>query len=247
MDFNTTIDIIIKDLREAREIIDDLKNYPGVPELQIELIKSKCKSAEEIIALLKTIKPDYLSPQDLKEEVDKVKESSKTVSKETLIEINDEDEIGPDSFSGDNLKSDEISDQKVNKEPDANAEATIHERTKGKLTDVNTVADKFNVTSNTFYEQLGNLQSEVEISDAIKSKPITNLTDAIDLNDKFIFIQEIFNGNQDSYYEAIEKLNKVESLSDAKAIIMSYTGEGEENEAVEQLLNLVKRKLPADE
>ena len=115
------------------------------------------------------------------------------------------------------------------------------------MTDVNTVADKFNVTSNTFYEQLGNLQSEVEISDAIKSKPITNLTDAIDLNDKFIFIQEIFNGNQDSYYEAIEKLNKVESLSDAKAIIMSYTGEGEENEAVEQLLNLVKRKLPADE
>jgi len=36
-------------------------------------------------------------------------------------------------------------------------------------------------------------------------------------------------------------------LSDAKAIIMSYTGEGEENEAVRQLLDLVKRKLPADE
>ena len=56
MDFNKTIDIIIKDLREAREIIDDLKNYPGVPQLQIELIKSKCKSAEEIIALLKNMK-----------------------------------------------------------------------------------------------------------------------------------------------------------------------------------------------
>ena len=58
MDFNTTIDIIIKDLREAREIIDDLKNYPGVPQLQVELAKSKCKSAEEIIALLKTYKTD---------------------------------------------------------------------------------------------------------------------------------------------------------------------------------------------
>jgi hypothetical protein len=56
MDFNTTIDIIIKDLREAREIIDDFKNYPGVPELQVELAKSKCKSAEEIIALLKSMK-----------------------------------------------------------------------------------------------------------------------------------------------------------------------------------------------
>ena len=55
MDFNATIDIIIKDLNEAREIIDDLKKYPGVPELQVELAKSKCKSASEVIALLKNI------------------------------------------------------------------------------------------------------------------------------------------------------------------------------------------------
>ncbi len=53
MDLNAAIDIIIKDLNEAREIIDDLKGYPGVPELQVELAKSKCKSASEVIALLK--------------------------------------------------------------------------------------------------------------------------------------------------------------------------------------------------
>jgi hypothetical protein len=45
MDFNTTIDLIIKDLNEASEIIDDLKKYPGVPALQVELAKSKCRSA----------------------------------------------------------------------------------------------------------------------------------------------------------------------------------------------------------
>ena len=31
MDFNATIDLIIKDLREASDIIDDLKKYPGFP------------------------------------------------------------------------------------------------------------------------------------------------------------------------------------------------------------------------
>ena len=55
MDFNSTIDIIIKDLDEARAIIDDLKKYEGVPALQVELAKSKCKSAGDIIALLKTM------------------------------------------------------------------------------------------------------------------------------------------------------------------------------------------------
>ncbi len=49
MDFNATIDLIIKDLDEAREIIDDLKRYPGVPAFQVEFAKSKCKSASEVI------------------------------------------------------------------------------------------------------------------------------------------------------------------------------------------------------
>ena len=56
MDFNATIDLIIKDLNEASEIIDDLKKYPGVPALQVELAKSKCRSAGEVIALLKIMK-----------------------------------------------------------------------------------------------------------------------------------------------------------------------------------------------
>jgi hypothetical protein len=54
MDFNSTVDLIINDLEEARKIIDDFRNYPGVPLLQIELAKSKCKSAAELIALLKS-------------------------------------------------------------------------------------------------------------------------------------------------------------------------------------------------
>ena len=53
MDLNATIDIIIKDLNEVREIIDDLKKYQGVPALQVELAKLKCKSVAEVIALLK--------------------------------------------------------------------------------------------------------------------------------------------------------------------------------------------------
>ena len=55
MDFNATIDLIIKDLNDASEIIDDLKKYPGVPALQVELAKSKCRSAGDVIALLKSI------------------------------------------------------------------------------------------------------------------------------------------------------------------------------------------------
>ena len=53
MDFNATIDLIIRDLNEAREIIDDLKNYPGVPALELSSQNQNVKSAGEAIALLK--------------------------------------------------------------------------------------------------------------------------------------------------------------------------------------------------
>jgi hypothetical protein len=202
MDFNTTIDIIIKDLREAREIIDDLKQYPGVPQIQIELAKSKCKSAEEVIATLKTLKQEH-----------KV----------------------------------EIIKQPVNKEPAEVPESIPQKKSNEKQAETNIIADRFSAMANTFNEQLGNIKSEGDISHAMKTKHLSNLTEAIGINDKFLFVREIFNGNQSSYNEAIAKLNKVENISDAKAIIMSYTGEGDGNEAVKELLDLVKRKLPADE
>ena len=77
--------------------------------------------------------------------------------------------------------------------------------------------------------------------------PITNLSEAIGVNDKFLFIREIFDGNKDAYTQAISRLDHAESLTDARAVIMSYTGDNNENEAVKQLLDLVKRKLPSNE
>jgi copper chaperone CopZ len=218
MDFNTTLDIIIKDLREAREIIDDLKNYPGVPTIQVELAKSKCKSAEEIIALLKTMKQEYQGSygkivEGVEEVVAVVEELKQPVVEIFAIE----DEIA------------------------------VPKKSKKKPEEKNIVADKFSGMPETFNEQLGNKTGDGDISNIIKSRPVSNLTDAIGINDKFLFVREIFNGDQLSYNEAITKLNNTDNLADAKAVIMSYTVEGDENNAVKQLLDLVKRKLPADE
>ena len=96
-------------------------------------------------------------------------------------------------------------------------------------------------------EQSASIKAEKDLSDQLKAKPITSLSEAIGISDKFLFIGEIFDGNKDAYTQAISRLDKAESLQDARAIIMSYTGENAENEAVNQLLDLVKLKLPSNE
>jgi hypothetical protein len=224
MDFNATIDLIIKDLREAGEIIDDLKKYPGVPALQVELARSKCKSAAEIIALLKTIQKTH--SQDETE----VYAHPESTLKETPL---------PDKQQS--IKQESVSQPKVNKKVRSS-------QTSGKKSESAIIADTFSHLSSKLNDQLGSLrEAEDDISDFLKSQPLTNLSEAIGINDKFLFIREIFKGNQESYNQAISKLDEVESLADARAVIISYTGENKENEAAKLLLDLVKRKFPSDE
>jgi hypothetical protein len=204
MDFNATIDLIIKDLEEAGKIIDDLKKYPGVPALQVELAKSKCKSAGEVIALLKTMSDNmFLVKEESKKEVIPIE-----ITTLPIVEME--------------------GSKKIRK----------------KVAESNIIADNFSHLSNRFNEQLGVQKGEEDVSAILKTKPLSNLSEAIGVNDRFLFIREIFNGNKDAYTQAISRLDNAESLSDARAVIMSYTGDNNENEAVKQLLDLVKRKLP---
>jgi hypothetical protein len=237
MDLNSSLDIIIKDLKEAREIIDDLRNYKGVPLLQVELAKSKCRNAEELIALLKTI-----MPQAEKEEPEKAPAPEPrhvAPRKETLIEISDEEPEKPAAVKEipEPVKKEEmvtVVTGVVKQVPEQ-----VHEKRHEKAI----FADSFPDRHDSLNEQLGSSRREEDFAASIKSRPVNNLDEAIGVNDKFLFIREIFRGDQSSYSAALDKLNMAENISDARAIVMSYTGEGDESEAVKLLLDIVKRKF----
>ncbi|HEX2919761.1 MAG TPA: hypothetical protein VHO50_01210 [Bacteroidales bacterium] len=77
MDFNATIDLIIRELDEACDILEDLKQYPETPALQVELARSKCKNAAGVIALLKSIQP-IKADEKQKEQKDPQQQEQKT-------------------------------------------------------------------------------------------------------------------------------------------------------------------------
>jgi copper chaperone CopZ len=232
MDLNSTIDIIIKDLNEVREIIDDLKSYPGVPELQIELAKSKCKSASEVIALFKNLQAKIASPA-----MEKPPVMEETIS--DVIHEKPAKAIVPPEKEVKEVVTKVISEQiTVSKEDTVRTE---------KKTSESIIADQFSNRSESFNEKLGGHKHEDDVLEILKTKPLLSLDEAIGINDKFLFIREIFDGNTDAYNQAIQKLESVGSLSDAMAVIMSYSGENTGDEAVRQLIDLIKRKFLAHE
>lgn len=266
MDFNATLDIIINDLKEAREIIDDLKNYPGIPQLQVELAKSKCRSAEEIISLLKSDpafregqasgKRDstHEEPQG-KGKTDNAGEQDNEEPAEligmTIIESEPEAEVSVEDIpETDVIGEASAPEQKelfeITEEDTAVSPAAPGAKVKEKKEDKPIIADRFSKVSNIVDEQIGTHRRDDDISSVLKTKPVSNLKDAIGLNDKFLYIRELFDGNQARYEEAITRLNNSATLDDARSVIFSYVGEEEENEVVVQLLDLVKRKLMTD-
>jgi hypothetical protein len=235
MDFNSTIDLIIKDLNEASEIIDDLKKYPGVPALQVELAKSKCRSAGDVIALLKSIG-------------DTIPSDNNSIPEKRILQTQGEKAVQAQPGRVDNLRE----EKKKVSDPAANLILPIEKKAESKgpqkkPAETSILADKFSHTSDLYDKQSESMKAAKDLSDHLKAKQIVSLSDAIGLSDKFLFIGEIFDGNKDTYTQAISRLDKAESLQDATAIIMSYTGETTENEAVMQLLELVKLKLPSNE
>jgi hypothetical protein len=231
MEFNATIDLIIKDLNDACQIIDDLRNYPGVPEIQVELAKAKCKSAGDVIALLKSIKQEPVVHK-----IEKVLNPSiKEVTMTEPIQTPPAEEKKPAAKPPRSKQPPEERDNKTEKR-------IIPSETEKTLQASSIIADKFTGKSSSINEQHGTFKGDDDITEIIKLKPIKSLKAAIGVNDRFLFIREIFNGDKEAYDHAIAKLEESSSTDDARAIIMSYTGSSEENEAVKELMDLVKRK-----
>ncbi len=90
-------------------------------------------------------------------------------------------------------------------------------------------------------------QKPVEIvADKIGKKKISGLNQVIGINEKFFFINELFEGNMKEYKKAIDELDQCESL--AKAVeflktLLENNGWDKSNEAYGMLLGFVERKF----
>ncbi|MDX9811232.1 MAG: hypothetical protein RBU28_02515 [Bacteroidales bacterium] len=260
MDLSTSISIIIQDLNRACEIIDDLKSYPGVPLLQIELAKSKCRSAAEVISLLPSLGIEATAtgstaPSENKDSTTyKIEKELVTAEKISVVKaaavIEEPVQPPPGEESATETTVFTDTEQPV---PRANAtagqssevpEAVSAEEDRVKPSNGSGIlADQFNNLSKSFNEELGNMKHEDDIAGKLRSKPVHDLSDAIGVNDRFVFIREIFNGSYETYSRAISELNSAGNISDARQVLTGYTGSKAENEAVRQLMELVKRKF----
>lgn len=76
----------------------------------------------------------------------------------------------------------------------------------------------------------------------IKGKPITSLKSAIGLNDKFLYIRELFNNNSEQFNESINALDQSENILQAIEYL-EQNFEWHKNETSLKFMELVKKRF----
>ena len=84
------------------------------------------------------------------------------------------------------------------------------------------------------------------LADKLGKTAIKDLTTAIGISEKFLFMNELFEGDSDSYKTCLEKLNSFNSFSEAKVflndnVITKYKWD-DENEYVQRFYEVVERR-----
>ena len=80
----------------------------------------------------------------------------------------------------------------------------------------------------------------------LQKKGISDLMAAIDLNDKFMLLNELFDSNMDKYNKSIRALNSFSTLLGAKTYMSELQIEYQwdcESEAYKKLNDLVERRF----
>lgn len=106
------------------------------------------------------------------------------------------------------------------------------------------VADKFH-NKRFRHDDLANQNQKQDLSSKLQSKPITDINKAIGINDRFLFIRELFEGNKAHYHETIDILNNIDTLENALSFINDAFQWDMEAPTTEKFIELIRRKLQA--
>ncbi len=114
--------------------------------------------------------------------------------------------------------------------------------------DAPTIAGQFQ-NATTVRDKIAGTKEDKSIAEKLQQDPLTDLKKSIGINEKFAFINELFDGNLEGYNAAIDKLNNCGSLDAALGVLSSQLADTynwtDDGTRFQQLRNLIVRRFSA--
>jgi len=222
MKYKHTFEAAIANLDEIKDLLQELSTGDSVSSIEIDLVLQKTRSFYEVLLMLRQPSGDSVlsAISGISAQESKTATVEKPASKESVN--------AADSFDA------------SRKMPAEDKPASAAAAEKRKKSDVlpDSLSNK-KVLGEVIHQPI----QYQEIASRLQGKPITNLASAIGINERFLYIRELFGNDAKKYEKAIEIMNNAASFNDAyNFMIREYTWDMD-SEMVQELLELVRRKF----
>jgi len=249
MDIKNSINIIINDIKEIDKIVKNFENYSNVPRIEIDITLSKVRNLYDNLLLLRDVSLE-IQPKKVKiPEPDIPKEVNiETHTEEISLKSDKNDTEEPEVKPSEEKKKakiqveDSLFIEKQQDPPKIINKGTTKKKVKEK-TEPEIIAEKFQKSKQFINETLAKEKNHKDISTKMQSKPISDISSSIGLNDKFLFIKELFDGNNETYLQTIDYLNKAVELDPTIKYLEGKFDWDMDDPTVQKLTDLIKRKL----
>jgi hypothetical protein len=238
------IEELLSELEKLKKIIIQYDDPGLIPKIERDILLTVMRGLYEEILALPVSTRDIEEPKKTatpqKEPSETEKEQEETgKEQEERIEFVDE-KPSDESAAVKTPQIEEINEaQKKDVEQTKRTEEKQKEKTK-------ILAEKFQSDRQYIYESLSEKTPKQNVSTKIQSKPISNIAASIGVNDKFKLIRDLFNGDAETYRKTIEILNNSTNFNDAFNYITTNFNWDMEDESVQFILDLVRRKFIVD-
>ncbi|HPB26494.1 MAG TPA: hypothetical protein PLE11_12130 [Bacteroidales bacterium] len=259
-------------LEELAEQTNTISQYEGkIPQIELDIIMANIRKLYERYGDLNELNKKPLTskpinelpvaekpvPQPAEDDIPEIKitvnppqDLSAPVSEEKtdLFDIKNEDSVEKQPEKQPEEKVEKKIEEKA-PEPEPKKKLKTEKAKTGdlfSLADKETVADKFKETAPSVLEKISAEKNDKTVAEKIGKSTVTNLKSAIGINDKFLFINQLFKGDLQGYNRAIEKLNActtIEMATTALEELRSANNWDNADEAYQKLEDLVIKKL----
>lgn len=238
MNYINTIDIILSDIEELKDLIRGFKKKEKISQIEIDLTLEKLRKLYDVLLLINSeglnqVKKQVEMPDEPMKSVHIEKTKIQVKDEKNFIEDSEEEIVRDEKPVEDINAPLEITEEDVNaddKDEDENVEPEIE-----------MIADRFQAAPSR-NERIAEKTEINDISSRLKQKHVDDIKKVIGINDKFLFTKLLFKSNPSLYNQTIEALNSKPSLEEALEYIETNFDWNYEDEAVFRFLEIIKRK-----
>ncbi|UCG28732.1 MAG: hypothetical protein JSV24_05070 [Bacteroidales bacterium] len=248
MEVRKIVENLIKDIQDIQNNILRLKNSSDIPLIEVDIVLEKLRDIYESVSRLKTHAEPSIEPAET--ETGKMRETedsaspgteegepevmSPTDEKETSAEVQDTAVL--ELETGNAVKSKVEHEENSDQDLDGNNIM----KTAAKTPEI--VADRFKDSQQFRNESLAKTIKGGDLSSKLQSKPIKDIGSAIGINDRFLYIKELFDGSAKKFDDTIRILNNAPNFNEAYNYLSENFSWDMDNPAVQNLLELTRRK-----